>query len=47
MGLIIALIRACYGGLLGILSGFTKSTGHPSRMSAMPFCFDMVDNDLI
>ena len=29
MGLI-GLIRA-YGGLLGILSGLTKSTDHPSR----------------
>ena len=30
MGLI-GLIRAYYGGLLGILSGLTKSTDHPSR----------------
>ena len=29
MGLI-GLIRAYYGGLLGILSGLTKSTDHPS-----------------
>ena len=25
------LIRACYGGLKGILSGLTKSTDHPSK----------------